>query len=133
MEDQIIMDFNDVLLSLAQNIADVCPNSIIGTHIRDIEKAFRNRENFKEFINAFCLKVLQYKDKIDNGDESFFLGNKFKKNLKKTEDTSVLTHIFSFETIWAELKYDNKQIVIKSMQILCELAQNYFDIIYIKK
>ena len=47
MTTQIIIDFNEVLISLALNIAEVCPNSVIGTHINDIQKIIKRKENFK--------------------------------------------------------------------------------------
>jgi hypothetical protein len=129
MATQIINDFNDVLISLALNVADVCPNSIIGVHIKDIEKTIKKKENFRKFIDLFCVRVLQYKSKIDEGDESYFLGKDFKEDLKDGE-SDALSHILSFKSIWKELKPGNKQVVITSMQILCALAQEYFDIIY---
>lgn len=131
MATQIIIDFNDVLISLALNIADVCPNSIIGVHIKDIEKTIKKKENFKKFIDLFCIRVLQYKSKIDEGNESYFLDKDFKSDLRDGE-SDALTHILSFKSIWKELKQSNKEVVITSMQILCELAQQYFDIIYSK-
>jgi hypothetical protein len=129
MATQIITDFNEVLISLALNVADVCPNSIIGVHIKDIEKAIKKSDNFKKFINLFCIRVLKYKNKIDEGNESYFLEKDFENDLRDGE-SDALSHILSFKSIWKELKPDNKQIVITSMQILCELAQQYFDIIY---
>lgn len=126
MTTEIVSDFNNVLISLALNVADVCPNSLIGVHIKDIEKTIKRPDNFKKFINLFCTRVLQYKDQIDEGNEDYFLEKDYKGDLKG-EESSALTHILSFKSIWKELKPDNKQIVITSMQILCELAQQYFD------
>lgn len=131
MANQIIVDFNDVLISLVTNVADVCPNSIIGTHNKDIIKAIKHKDNFKKFIEIFCIRVLQYKDKIDSGDESFFMDKDYKDDLKDDENY-VMKHILSFKTIWKELSKPNKEVVITSMQILCELCQQYFDMVYNK-
>ncbi len=128
MATQITTDFNEVLISLALNIADVCPNSVIGIHIVDIQKTIRRKAFFTKFIDVFCIKVLQYKDMIDSGDESYFLEKDYKSDLDKEEE-SALTHIISMKSIWKELKPENKEIVIMNMQILCELAQQYFTII----
>ena len=57
---QLIKDFNDVLLSLTQNIAAVCPKSIIGTNITDIEKELTRTSNFVKFIDFFCIKVFTH-------------------------------------------------------------------------
>ena len=93
---------------------------------------FDFKDNYKKTIEIFCIKVLQYKDKIDAGDESFFLEKDFKDDLKGDENI-VLKHILSFKSIWRELSKANKEVVIQSMQILCELAQEYFDMVYNKK
>jgi uncharacterized FlgJ-related protein len=127
MTTQIIIDFNEVLISLALNIAEVCPNSVIGAHINDIQKIIRRKENFNKFIDMFCLKVLQYKDRIEACDESYFLEKDFKNDLDG-EEVSALDHIISLKSVWKDLKQENKQIVMMSMQVLCELAQQYFDI-----
>lgn len=131
----IINDFNQTILSLAQNIAYVCPNSIVGNNIKDIEKAFKKRENFTKFIDIFCIKVLKYKKEIDDGKDSFFMGKDYKDDLKDngvTDDeiSSQLDIVISIKSIWSQLKRDNKDIVIQNMQILCELAQIYFNHIY---
>lgn len=133
MAMQIITDFNEVLLSLALNIAEVCPNSLIGVHIVDIEKTINKKANFKKFIDLFCVRVLVYKDQIDQGDENYFLKKDFQNDLKDNDDENALTHILSFKNIWKDLKHENKQIVIMNMQMLCDLAQQYFDIIYNRK
>lgn len=124
---EIINDFNNILLSLAQNIAVVCPTSIIGTSIKDIEKQIMKKENFNKFIDLFCIKVLQYKDKIDAGDESFFIKKDYKNDLNDQTD-DVLSQVITMKSIWTDLKQENKEIVLFNMQMLCELAQQYFEI-----
>ena len=77
----LISDFNNTLLSLASNVAMVCPNSIISANYKEIEKQINRRDNFNKFIDLFCIKVLQYKDQIDLGDESFFMNKDYKNDL----------------------------------------------------
>ena len=132
---EVINDFNQTILSLAQNIAYVCPNSIVGNNIKDIEKAIKKRDNFTKFVDIFCIKVLKYKDEIDNGKDSFFMDKDYKEDLKDdgvTDDeiSSQLDIVISIKSIWSQLKRENKDIVIQNMQILCELAQIYFNHIY---
>ena len=130
--NQIISDFNNTLLSLAQNVAAICPMSIIGTNIKDITKQLNRAENFTKFIDLFCVKVLQYKDQIDEGKESFFMDKDYSDDLKdvvKKNDTNVLNDVISLKSVWNEFKKENKQIVILNMQILCELAQLYFNVV----
>jgi len=123
---ELITDFNNVLLSLSQNIACVCPTSVIGTNIKDIEKQIKRKENFNKFIDLFCIKVLQYKSEIDSGNEDFFMNKDYKNDLHD-QNEDLLDHVLSMKTIWSQLKKGNKEIVIMNMQILCELSQQYFN------
>ena len=125
---QLIKDFNDVLLSLTQNIAAVCPKSIIGTNITDIEKELTRTSNFVKFIDFFCIKVLQYKDRIDSGDESFFMEKDYSNDVEGVVDpsTDVISHVVSLKSVWKDFKKENKEIVIENMQILCALALEYY-------
>lgn len=124
----IVNDFNNTLLSLVQNIASVCPTSLIGTSVKDIEKQFKKKDNFTKFIDIFCIKVLQYKDKIDNCDESFFMTHDYKNDLTD-QSADALDHVITLKSIWNQLKKENKDIVMLNMQILCELSQQYFSIV----
>jgi hypothetical protein len=122
---EIISDFNNTLLSLAQNIAMVCPSSVIGTSIKEFEKHIKKPENLRKFIDLFSVKVLKYKDRIDNGDESFFMTNDYKDDLKG-QGEDALSHVITMKSVWKELKPANKEIVILNMQILCALSLEYF-------
>jgi len=122
----IISDFNDTLLSLAQNVSSVCPSSLIATNMKDIEKQIKKRENFNKFIDLFCIKVLQYKEKIDACEESFFMDKNYENDLQD-QNESALNHVITLKSVWSELKKENKEIVMFNMQILCELAQQYFN------
>jgi hypothetical protein len=125
---QVVTDFNNTLLSLAMNVASICPTTIIGSNMKDIEKAIKRKDNLTKFIDLFCIKVLQYKDKIDAGDESFFLTKDYTSDLGD-QDSSYLSHVLSFKDIWGKLKKENKSIVLVNMQILCELSQQYYEYI----
>ncbi|ARF09419.1 hypothetical protein Indivirus_1_42 [Indivirus ILV1] len=123
---QLITDFNSTLLTLAKNVASICPTSIIGSNIKDIEKQIKRKENFTKFIDLFCIKVLQYKDQIDSGEESFFMNKDYSKDIEGHDIG--LSDIISLQSVWKEFKKENKDIVILNMQILCDLAQMYFEI-----
>lgn len=123
----LVTDFNNGLLSLASNVAAVCPDSIISANFKDIEKQIKKKENFCKFIDLFCIKVLQYKDQIDSGDESFFMNKDYKSDLHGQQDAT-LDHVITLKSVWADLKQENKEIVMLNMQILCELSQQYFNI-----
>lgn len=127
-KDEIINDFNNMLSSLILNISTVCPNSIVGRNISDIEKHIKSPKNKVKFVELFCVRVLQYKNEIDNGDESFFMTKDYKDDLKDSEG-NLLNHVVSMKSIWKDLTKENKEIVISYMQMLCELALQYYVII----
>ena len=125
---QIINDFNATLLSLAQNIAGICPTSIIGNNIKDIEKQIKHKNNFTKFIDIFCIKVLQYKDQIDEGKESFFMEKDYTNDFDEEDRTAdTLNIVISLKSVWKDFKQENKNIVMINMQILCDLAQMYYN------
>lgn len=125
---QVVNDFNNTLSSLAQNIAGICPTSIIGSNIKDIKKQIENKNNFTKFIDIFCIKVLQYKDQIDEGKESFFMNKDYTNDLDAEDRTAdTLNIVVSLKSVWKDFKPENKQIVMFNMQLLCELAQMYFN------
>ena len=53
-KDDIVTDFNSMLLDLAKNVADICPTSILGANIKDIEKQINKPSNRLKFIDLFC-------------------------------------------------------------------------------
>src|SRR5437870_13896348 len=126
--NQLIIDFNSTFLTLALNIAHVCPKSLIGTNIRTIERSIKNINNFTKFIDLFCIKVLKYKSQIDAGDESFFMHKNYENDMNGVIDVTRqhLEQVITLKSVWIELKQENKEIVISYMQILCALAQEYF-------
>ena len=123
-KEEIVNDFNTLLLSLASNLAAVCPRSVIGANIGDVEKTIKNRANFYKFIDMFCIKVLPYRPQIDAGDETFFLKKDYEGDIKDVSEVS-LNNIITLKSVWEELKHDNKNIVFMNMQYLCELASQY--------
>ena len=126
--NQIIIEFNCILLDLAKNIATICPDSIIGRNIKDIDKVLRNSEHKSKFIDVFVTKILPYKKEIDAGNDDFFMSKtSYDEDFEGYE--SWTSKVFEFKSIWGKLKRDNKDLVIQFMQILCQLAQNYFIII----
>ena len=125
--NQIVSDFNNTLVQLVENIADVCPDTIIGDNRTTIKNALLKPDNKRKIIDTFVAKVLIYKPQIDGGNEDFFLTKSYDTDLKGVKESTSLTgKIFEFKGIWKKLKRENKDFVIQYMQILCILAQNYF-------
>jgi hypothetical protein len=131
-KDQIVKDFNDLTLELALNISYLCPTSLIGVHIKEIEKMIKNPTFFYKFIDLFCAKVLKYKEQIDNGSEDFFLKENYEKDLEeynaKFKRDDIINHVFKFKSIWQTLDIHNKNVIITFMKYLGNLAEEYFKI-----
>jgi hypothetical protein len=126
-KQQIISDFIETLTSFVDNVADVCPNTIIGDNKSTIMGIIKKKENHQKTIDVFVSKILVYKPEIDSGDESFFLNKSYDDDVQGMDGGDMITgKIFEFKNIWTKLNGENKQIVIQYMQFLCLLAQNYF-------
>ena len=122
--DDYINRFNNLLLLLIENIADVCPNSVIGTQYNTIKSIIINSKNRKKFIELFVEKILRYKDKIDKGDESFFVNKSYDNDVDG--DKSVISYVFKLKDVWTQLSKHNKTTVFQYMKILCKMSQDYF-------
>ena len=81
-------------------------------------------------MHAFICKVLPYKSKIDEGNESFFLDKSFSDD---TDDSGILGKIFEMKNLWKQLNDSNKKFVIQYMKLLCEMSQEYYDCYSSKK
>lgn len=122
--DQIVNDFNSLSLDLARQIGKICPNSIVANNIDTLEMIIRKSETKRRLIELFVGNVLQYKEKIESGDESFFLKKTYEDHLEGNE--YYISKVFEFKNIWHELSPDNKRIVKEFMSILLILGQEYF-------
>lgn len=123
----IINDFNNIVIDLASQIATLCPTSIIANNIDIINQLIR--KNNKSIIDIFVLYILKYKPQIDAGDDAFFLGTSFDKEIssvgKNINDNDIIKKAFEFKNIWKQLSANNREIVKQYMQILCQLALLY--------
>jgi hypothetical protein len=122
---QIIIDFNITLLDLLENIAYVCPDSSIGKKITIIRGAFKIAKSKTKFIDTFVEKVLIYKNKIDSGDDTFFLKN----DIGKQEEKDTIDIIVELKGVWCKITEEDKKIIKECMKTLCVMAQQYFIIV----
>jgi hypothetical protein len=113
--------FNNTLINLAIQLAEICPKSIISIYLNLIKKVVLN--NPDKIIIEFIIHVLPHKDKIDAGNEDFFMNKSYEKEAKG--DDEVIDKIFKFKDIWKQLNTTNKNIVIQYMICLCYYAQLY--------
>ncbi len=130
-KENIIDEFLSTLITFANNLADVCPDSIIGNNITKIRNVLKNPEFRTKIIDMFVAKILIYKKEIDEGDENFFLKEKkYDDDLKDVKYGDVIYgKIFEFKNIWNQLNRKNKDTVILYMKLLCYYAQEYFMIV----
>lgn len=117
----IVNDFNSLMYELATQIAQVCPTSFIANNIDILQHIAKTKP--KKVIDIFVEHVLKYKPQIDDGDETFFMNNTYSSEIGTDSDLS--SKVFEFKSIWKHLSNDNKDIVIKYMQYMCQLALSY--------
>jgi hypothetical protein len=104
------------------------PNSLIGNNIGHIRRELGLEKNKEKFIGLFVMKVLPYKDKIDEGNYNFFMNKSYNDDLDG--DNNLMDKVFEMKGIWSQLSKENRDIVILYMQALCGLAEKYFIIKY---
>lgn len=118
-----IKNFNKTLLSLASQISVICPQNIVSSNVSTIDTIINRFP--EKVIEQFIIYVLPDKDKIDNGDENYFLNKDYSKVIKDKKKGDLINDIFQFKEIWKELSNNNKKMVINYMKCLCYFAQVY--------
>lgn len=125
----LITEFNSTLWDFVCNISSIFPDSYIcqkKQYIKPIIDSSDSNIN-KKIMEIFIYKVLPFKSKIDDGDESFFLNHSFEK--ETNGDKSIDNKIFEFKQLWTQLNDINKQCVIEYMKTLCAISEEYFCLI----
>lgn len=127
MSSTTVTEFNNMLIDLASQLAVLCPSSIIANNIDVLTHIVKKKP--KVVIDAFVLYVLKYKQRIDAGDEDFFLNNSFDSEIsdveKRTNENDLVKKAFEFKAIWKQLSQQNRDIVKQYMQYMCQLALTY--------
>ncbi len=131
LELQIVTSFNNYLMSLIKQLSLACPNSIIANNKDWVISFIYNQPN--KFIELFMYYILKDKDRIDAGDDDYFLS---KRNYNEIvtdfttshggENSSLLEKVFEFQTIWYQLNINNRLAIKEYMKILCDLSLDYF-------
>ena len=122
---QIINDFNEEAINFANQLAEVCPDSILSGNVGYLQQTINKNSSF--LIDQFTLYVLKYKDQIDNKNNDFFLKTDFSKDA--SGKSTVIGKIFELKDTWGKLSQDNRDGIFTIMQILCYYSEQY----YIKK
>lgn len=124
----LIDDFNVVFLDMANYISKICPNSVIGRNIKDINKAFENLSprNKNKFIDGYVIKVLKYKKFIDDENEEFFFKEIEKDEVKNSSELkSSDIDLCELKTIWCKLKQGDREQIFQYLQGLCAISTEY--------
>lgn len=131
-KQELVNDFNVIFLDMANNIAVMCPSSVIGKNITDINKAFERLcpKNKTKFIDGFVLKVLKYKRHIDNEDEEYFFKEIEKDEIKNRTDLKTNDiDLFELKNIWCKFTQDNKNLIFQYLQSLCAIGNEYIKLL----
>jgi hypothetical protein len=119
---QLISDFNEESINFANQLTEVCPDSIISGNVGYLQQLIK--KNPKYIIDQFTLYVLKYKKQIDSEDNDFFLKNEFAKD--SSDKKNVIGKMFELKDIWTKLSNDNKKGIFTIMQILCYYSEQYY-------
>jgi len=144
--EQCVDEFNECFNQLITNIANVCPNSLIGTNYVEMKiftGAIISNKNTKDKLMTcyFDNIYLEYKDEILRRDENFFLKKdsgeyvnviknaESKLDVKNKGSTNfVMEHIMDIKNSWRLLNRANKDVVFDSLIILCKLCDRYVEL-----
>ena len=117
-----ISNFNKTLLDLTEQLALICPNTVVSNNLGNLRMILNNFPN--KIIEIFIIHALPDKDKIDAGDKDYFLGKSYNDALDNDQQTT--KKFFEFKDIWYKLSDENQNLVVQYMQCLCYYAQEYF-------
>lgn len=120
---ELVRAFNDYMIASIEQVSYVCPNSIISNN-KDFMKSYIKKSPDK-IIDLFVLYVLKDKEKIDRGDDEYFLREQRYEDVIGG-DKSLLSKFFEFKDIWLGLTESNKHAVRTMMQTLSNIALQYF-------
>lgn len=125
-KSEIIRDFNNLFETLVEDTSKIAPTSTIGANKKEILDAIKIKPTL--VIDIFCLKVLKYKNQIedDNEYEKFFMGKNYNDDVSDVTHINIMDHIFELKNIWSTLNNTNKEVIRTYMKFLCGLAQDYF-------
>ena len=117
-----LQNFNNTVCGLAEQLSIVCPNSVISNNINNLKMIIKSYPD--KIIGLFIMYVLPDKEKIDSGDNDYFLKKSY-DNVAKENEVSI-QKFFEFKNVWYELSHENQELVKQYMQCLCYYSQEYF-------
>lgn len=121
MENSMI-NFNTTVIDFITQMATILPNSIISNNLDAVTTIIKKHPT--KLIESFILYALKDKDKIDEGDDNYFLRKSYDEVTEK--DSDMVGSVFDLKTIWGSLNTENKEFVKGYMKYLCNEAMEYF-------
>ena len=122
----IIKDFNELIEKFMLRLARIDSNSVIANNMSYITTLMKQTP--KKLIEIFVVYILADKDKIDKGDDEYFLNKTYYQ--ESNGEKGMLSKVFELKKIWLKIGADDKKIIIKYMQLLCRYAEEYFFLIH---
>ena len=120
-----INEFNEILIGLINDVAYVCPKSIIGQNKGLLINTIRTTRQKERFIEIFMTKIAApYKEYIDKRDDRFFLNKDYNDEVEG--DKSIIDYIFKMKDVWKDMRKENKAKVWDYMDILCEMSLDHY-------
>lgn len=123
---EITQEFNATFIDMITQISEKISDDTIDSTICSTLKIIINNHPQK-IIEIFIIHVLPHKNKIESGDENYFLVDDTIDN-KYRDDKLIIDKILTFKKLWIKLNENDKKIIIKYLTILCYYATHYFTI-----
>jgi len=120
--ESAMSNFNTTVIDFATQMASILPNSIISNNLDVVVSTVKKYPT--KLIESFILYALKDKDKIDAGDDDYFLKKSYDEITEKDDD--MMGSMFDLKTIWGSLNSENKEFVKGYMKYLCNEAMEYF-------
>lgn len=124
---EITQEFNatfiDMITQISEKISDDTIDSTICSALKVIIK-----NHPEKIIGIYIVHVLPHKDKIESGDENYFLNDNSNIDNTYKDDGPVIEKILTFKKLWVKLNENDKKIIIKYLTVLSYYATHYFNI-----
>lgn len=119
MAAQTVKDFNQLLEALIQQVSP-----LIGNNYHFLFKGLI-KANAILPIQTFNQYALEWKDRIQNRDESFFLREDV---VQGVGDENAISEIFQLQGVWNTLDDKSKDNLWEILQALLMLGENYHNL-----
>jgi hypothetical protein len=127
--EAILTEFNSTMTQLVNNVASICDASIIAKYRPEI---LSNLAAYPDkMMVQFVIHVLPDKDKIDSGNDDFFMKKRYDGSDAVDGSKQSMLRALEFKDVWKSLVPENRTMIIDFMRVLCYYSEQY-KLLYLK-